>query len=522
MQWSKFQTDIFDFVTHTNDDLVIKATAGSGKTTTIVEAIKYIPANQKVLFATFSKLIIKELQSRLPKSCQANTLNSLGWSIIRNANKTVLFEKEKNEIVLRSMINPELEPEKFWRLRGPILRLVSALKAYNYDGSWSWEDVLDPCGIELPEFKENDNFVETLKIVFNRSVKDTSVMDFDDQLFQVIKRNYPLPHFDSILIDESQDLNIIQIELLKRFHEQGTRIIAVGDDYQAIYGFRGADSNALNRIIEALGCGTLPLSVCYRCPDKVIKAAQGVNPTILAPSPNPRGDGIVDTIETKEFIKNVKDGDYVLCRTTAPLVQRCLELIRMGRKAVVKGRDIGDTLIDLIEKIHGSSLIEEVDGIRNRGIFPAEPTFPPFAEKLNTYRSVQLERLEKKGKEDQMILLNDKVDTILAIGEDCDHIGEVILRILNIFSDNVGSGVVLMTGHKCKGLEAKIVYILQPDLLPHPKAKSEQSQIQERNIKFVMLTRAMEELYYVTPEPSEKMGNDSDIPTNGKKKRKGK
>jgi superfamily I DNA/RNA helicase len=58
-------------------------------------------------------------------------------------------------------------------------------------------------------------------------------------------------------------------------------------------------------------------------------------------------------------------------------------------------------------------------------------------------------------------------------------------------------GTLLSSVHRAKGLEAKRVFILRPDLMPHPKAKSAWEKGQEANLEYVAITRAIEELVYV-------------------------
>jgi len=66
-----------------------------------------------------------------------------------------------------------------------------------------------------------------------------------------------------------------------------------------------------------------------------------------------------------------------------------------------------------------------------------------------------------------------------------------------IFSDDTHSGIILSSVHRAKGLEAERVFILKPELMPHPLATSEQELQQEMNIKYVAITRAKKELYIV-------------------------
>ena len=80
---SEYQAKFFDFIQHGVGNAVIRATAGSGKTTSAVAAMKLIPKKQKCLFIAFNKSIADELSERLKnnENVQARTAHSLGFLI---------------------------------------------------------------------------------------------------------------------------------------------------------------------------------------------------------------------------------------------------------------------------------------------------------------------------------------------------------------------------------------------------------------------------------------------------------
>ena len=74
-----------------------------------------------------------------------------------------------------------------------------------------------------------------------------AVIDFDDMIWLPVALNLPIPMtFDFLIVDEYQDSNITQQELALRFCPSG-RMVIVGDRYQSIYQFRGADTMAIPR-----------------------------------------------------------------------------------------------------------------------------------------------------------------------------------------------------------------------------------------------------------------------------------
>ncbi len=85
---------------------------------------------------------------------------------------------------------------------------------------------------------------------------------------------------DWVAVDEAQDVSPAQLDLILKMRGRGGRMIWVGDKNQAIFGFAGALSDSIDRIIEATHAIVLPLSICYRCPVSHIKLAQEVVPSI--------------------------------------------------------------------------------------------------------------------------------------------------------------------------------------------------------------------------------------------------
>jgi DNA helicase-2/ATP-dependent DNA helicase PcrA len=215
----------------------------------------------------------------------------------------------------------------------------------------------------------------------------------------------------------------------------------------------------------------------------VILAAQRIDPDIEGWDQAPQGSE--QTITMHEFMLKAKAGDIVLCRTTAPVVQECLRFIREGVKAVVKGREIGKNLIELVLNLaNGNFSMQTMD----------------FLEILMVYYNLETEKIQRSGKEDKQILLDDKVETIKAVAESCQTVGEVKKKFDSIFGDEDREAITLMTIHKAKGLEAPNVFILRPDQLPHKLAKTKEAIQAEENLKFVAITRAEINLFWVTAD----------------------
>ena len=98
----------------------------------------------------------------------------------------------------------------------------------------------------------------------------------------------------------------------------------------------------------------------------------------------------------------------------------------------------------------------------------------------------------------QLQALEDRVETIHALAEGTRTVSDIRAKVDNVFKDEASPGVTFATAHRSKGLEADDIYILCPDLMPFPKAKTEWQKKQEMNLKYVAWTRAMKRLRIIT------------------------
>jgi DNA helicase II / ATP-dependent DNA helicase PcrA len=136
-------------------------------------------------------------------------------------------------------------------------------------------------------------------------------------------------------------------------------LVAVGDPRQAIYGFRGADSNALKNIKKEFNAIELPLSISYRCPKSVVREAQNYVSHILPSETAPEG-----TVEALVSLKltDFKPNDMVLCRFKVPMIQLAYRLLGARIPADEK-RDMIDTIIRYSSARTTRELIGEVEAL---------------------------------------------------------------------------------------------------------------------------------------------------------------
>lgn len=463
MEYSNYQLAVFDWLEKGGGDGISEACAGSGKTFVLTELNKRLPGSMSRQAFAFNTHIADTFTERgLP----GVTANAFGWRALRGAlGRVELLKGWKTSNILRGILPDELRIP--WsRSIGHLVSLGKAtlcMSSMEFDSRI--EGLVADAGVELPLFKDGQEGVwrEALVRAFRDSIVNVRQMDFDDQIYQVCRLGIGVPRFDMVMVDETQDYAPMTIALMQM--AAAGRSYWVGDSYQAIYRFRGADPLVMK---EIQGTG-LPLSYSYRCASEIVGwAAQWVPPGHILPAPG-AAVGCVEWIEESDFDPGA--GDMVTCRMTAPLVKSALGMIRRGRKAYVKGRDLGKGLCDLIDSLtHGCSAVE-------------------LEQLLAEYKAVQCERLRALGRDESSV-----VDRVEAIEYFCDlgDSREIKRRIESVFAED-GDGVMHCTIHRSKGSEAGIVYCIRPDKLPHKKGNPDE----ERRLQYVQATRAKRRLVYV-------------------------
>ena len=509
------QMAFFAEVERGRGNILLESVAGSGKTTSIVESLNYIDDTWPVLACSFTKLAADQLGERIRKqnftNVTSSTLNSVGWGVCRNNIRGVQLDANKTLNILQAQLNrncpTHLDKKKLYSaLKGPVKRLVGLLKAYAEDPEQPElysriAEIAAYHSVDLAE-GESSEAKYAREVTFNRvmavyqqSVQTTAFMDFDDQKFMPVYYRWEMPSYRVIYVDECQDMSVCDIAMIERF--KGARIVFVGDRKQAIYFFRGSQLNAMDTLLDKFRCNYKTLSVCFRCADDILIEAKEISPLIRSPEPNPKGKGVVEDVSTKEFLEKVAVGDYVICRTTAPLIKRCLELVRKGKPAKVKGREVGRSLLDLIDKV----------AERISGFDPASnETLLEFLGALSCHTTETVARLEAAKLEDAAIRVLDESEALNYFCLDCNCINEVADKIYDLFTDDGDDTklILLLTAHKSKGLERDTVWFLRPDLVPFPRAKSEHEIQTEMNLKYVILTRAALNRFHVQKETGEK------------------
>jgi len=521
-QPSKYQQAAFDAVQNGAGDILISAVAGSGKTKTLEEIVKRLPTHlqSRTLMTAFNSHIKEELLERqkhgkIPAAVTIQTIHGLGYGTLMNAfrpnDKRNWVDKWKyrnlTQVAWESteMVPADIDEKRLVTDATESLARLALLTITDASDPDALLDLARHFGVDLPPVKYHADMLAFVPRILRWGREGLASPDrhgltyhpaerisFDEMVALPVYLNLHVRKFDLCLIDECQDFNRVQQELLLRARGTG-RAIWVGDRRQAIYGFAGADAESFDRIGDKTSAERLPLSICYRCAKSIVRVAKQFVPEIEAAPDAPEG-AVISVTEAAllELVaghhKASPDVPFlIVCRVTAPLITAAFSLIRRGVPARVAGRDIGASLVRTLEEMAKMPDFE----------------MEAFVDIAIAYRDLKFASFGSDEKsEAQRQSVQDRVDSVVAVyealltergtrGVSCS---DMKARITDLFSDEAGA-ITLSTVHKSKGLEAQKVGILKANLMPHPMAHQAWEYEQERNLAYVAVTRAKEELY---------------------------
>ena len=543
-----YEHNALDNVATSSKHMMIDSVAGSGKTSTLLMGLWFLPPHKKVLLLSFNKTvqqtletevrqtsaqIVKALGRHLP-DCSTFTCHAHGLRSLRHrfGNSGALGGVasggggDNKYGAIKSAIQ-ELQCDHLlkawgWHMQSMLKLLMNLALDCSPEAQWSETFVVKTgkrYGVPIParhkirsssrqsstsrNRSDNDiyhDYMRVLRRAYEMCCQRQSHFDFTDMVYLPVRLNLPLSQYDVVLIDEAQDLNAIQMEMIARSARPETgHIIFVGDKNQAIYGFRGADTQAIDTITSRFHTIQFPLHICWRCPREVIALARTLVPYIRA-RPNARNGCTAkwseDELLQKLYHRNQEQSHLILCRTNAPLIKLALTLTEHRIRCHVSADSLRDQLQKLLK------MIVEQNWLRGDDLL----------ERVEHYRSWKQKNLLDEGEE--LIEKNDQLDSLHTIVKSLyePSISQTEKLISTLFSppaisDSCGDVIKFETIHQCKGQEEDVVYLIRPSLLPHPFTVKSADTIetrwqldQEENLRYVAITRAKQEFYEIQEE----------------------
>ncbi len=286
-------------VLHTEGPLLVLAGAGSGKTRVIVHRIahlleKGVPASA-ILAVTFTNKAAAEMKGRVEqlvsrrraKDLTVGTFHAFGLELLRQEHArfgyprqiTIADTGDQIALVRRAMRQVRVDDRSFDARR--VLALISFAKGAGVEPGGP----LRPEGAWAPFGEEYDLVAEEVYPRYEQALRAMAMVDFDDLIripIALLRDHAELredlhDRYRYILVDEYQDTNRAQLELLKLLGLPRGNVCAVGDDDQAIYGFRGAEvKNILRFHVHFPGAVEVRLEQNYRSTGNILACANAV------------------------------------------------------------------------------------------------------------------------------------------------------------------------------------------------------------------------------------------------------
>lgn len=457
-------------------------THNSGKTFTLCKLAEMTPPIKSSIFLAFNKSIAEELGQRLPRTVKASTLHSCALSSLCKAfSLNFALSDSKNFNLAKEKMNFKGVHSK--RIPGMIMKICRLYDLMRFNLVQDDVEAIISLGERYGEEADENLAKRAIELrMLNKKIADNYFlkggsgklpMDFTDMLYyatQYVHRD-DFKQYNVVMLDECQDISPLQFEVVKMCKTPRGRLIAVGDEKQSIYSFMGSNLDSLQAIKNAPNTVTLPLSMTYRCAQDIVAEACKVFPDGIVAAP-----GAVKGFVGDGTFKDAQEGDFILCRNNAPLVDAFITLLRQGKKCTILGKEFGDELVSLIDSVEDVWGLEQV--LEN-----------------------MISKLQKKGvksptKCEAYDKLNEKVNVLLSLYEYFGDLETVRSRIYDIFVENASRGITLSTIHRSKGLEADRIFFLQPELLPSKYATTELALYAEKCLQFVAITRARKSLIY--------------------------
>jgi len=526
------QAAAVNHVTTTNSNLVLIAPAGSGKSYTleaILCAINNTYPTATCALLSFNSKIETELDGKVRRRGILNTT-------VRTAHK---YGKRACENHLGTFRRDTIDKYKIHKLLSKypipipyaVAKSIERLISLGKDAGVgiflpnirsTWEALFNHHDIDHDDDKfPLSRYFTIAENVLTLSNSDTKTLDIADLIYLPLLHNWPIPQYDFVIVDEAQDINAVRRELIKRMlktracihcgstygidmpdecqvrvgeacERQGGRLIAVGDPHQAIYGFTGADHDALDLLTSTFNATTLRLTVSRRCSQAVSRKAREVLTTsqlldkfaaskkIFESLPD-APEGSTTRITLDDFNKRlptIPPTSAILCRLNAPLIETAIYCLRHRIPCRVEGKDVARQLLSIIWKLKATD-------IRS------------FTKLLHTYRSEQQSKLSPWKFE----TLDDKLTCCSLLASTLqpnDSIKKLESSIEALFSDydpTLPPTLTFSTVHKSKGLEFPTVYLLGRNLyMPSRRATLPWMLTQENNLIYVAITRSITHL----------------------------
>ncbi|MEW6722798.1 MAG: ATP-dependent helicase, partial [Candidatus Micrarchaeota archaeon] len=321
--------------------VLVVAGPGSGKTRTLVHRVCRLiergESPESILLLTFTNKAAREMKGRAesligPRAAgiTAGTFHHFANLLLRRhgreagvpANYTILDEEDSTSLLKQAVLQHHESVKK-----GVVEGIGQAISLSRLR-MCSIEEVL-----ETPDFFRMRNHAEDIKAIaesYSSLKKSMNVLDFDDLLcfaFGLLKNpavgEYYHSRYKNILVDEFQDTDRLQAEIISLLHAPGSNLMAVGDDSQSIYSFRGAEIRNMLEFRERYDARVFMLVRNYRSTPPIvslINSAMGGSSVRIEKQLLPvKESGALPS--AYEFLDRAGEADFIAGRIVSQLAE---------------------------------------------------------------------------------------------------------------------------------------------------------------------------------------------------------
>lgn len=269
--------DQLQAVRHASGAVRVIAPAGSGKTRVLTERLRHLLVDRRypreqVVAVAYNKRAQEEMARRTNDFApRVQTLNSLGWEILRDAQPGIQFIE--SELKVRELFERHCPALDRRANTDPLSPYVKALGITR-------QGLLDPHAVET-RYGDIAGFADAFR-AYRAELIARNLADFDEQLYRTcellladadLRRRWQA-RCRHVLVDEFQDLTPLRVLMIRTLASPALDVFGTGDDDQVIYGYDGADPRYLIDFANLFpGAAAHALEVNYRCPLAVVTAA---------------------------------------------------------------------------------------------------------------------------------------------------------------------------------------------------------------------------------------------------------
>lgn len=520
---STYQQDILDFfINHSGDNMYINALAGVGKSSTACMLTEHTTTSD--VYIAFNKSIAEEFKTKIknPKT-KVYTIHGLSYLIMNNnTEKDIEIDNLKFYKIIDEKVSKYYKYKKF---EYKVFVKDNFVQLYNlcrltYINLNDDREILDLVGdynlfvdngaCKNETIPDNSQICEWIRFMneqdFNVFEKENKI-DFTDMLYitlnKLSSKEWEVPYFlrfTNVYLDEAQDFSNIQLYLFKYIKRSNGRYIFILDKNQAIYGFAASNCNAYQVIKKLFAPVTeFDLPINYRCPESHLSLVRNRFDIPIQARPNaPQGE--IFTINKQDISKYVKGGDFVISRKNKWLTEVILDLVKHGIPIYMEDKEMVKDICKTIEKSKAFNIDVLYSNLQEK-----KKSFDNSIKKVKKDNNIPDGEKESivsntNGFIDNINFINDILKSYKG-DKDISSFLSYIKKLLNTtFSDKC---VRLSSIHKAKGLEGENVFILNEAKVCFDSRNSFDLNQQEKNLAYISLTRAKNNLYLVR-EPSEK------------------